>query len=63
MDKDFKDTVWRARKDAHLVHHHIADFIINADDREHPPKLARLVAKYRRMMDEAERMQPAAPAP
>lgn len=53
-DKDFAEELWRARKDAHLVHHRIADFVLHHDDRVHPSKLANLVKKYRKMMDEAD---------
>jgi hypothetical protein len=54
---EFKDILWKMRHDAHQVHHHIADFILNSDDRDHPPKLASLVKKYRKMMAEADKAQ------
>lgn len=55
--QDFKDTLWKARHDAHQVHHRIADFILHQDERDHPPKLASLVRKYRKMMDEAAALE------
>ena len=57
-DEGFKDMVWRARHDAHLVHHRIADFILHSDDREHLKKLASLVKKYRKMMADADALTP-----
>lgn len=51
------DDVWKMRKDAHQVHHQIANFILHKDQREHPPGLRNLVAKYRRMMEEADAME------
>lgn len=54
--KEFRDIVWQKRKDAHQVHHHIADFILHDDDREHPPALRRMVENYRAMMAEADEM-------
>lgn len=57
MDKSFKDTVWKKRHGAHQVHHRIADFILHQDERDHPPRLAALVRKYRKMMAEADGME------
>lgn len=54
---ELKETLWKARKDAHQVHHKIADFILHRDDRTHPPKLASLVNKYRKMMADADEIE------
>lgn len=51
--KEKKQKLWQMRHDAHQVHHHIADCVLDMEG-PWPPKLARLVEKYRAMMREAE---------
>lgn len=53
-DRSFGDTIWSARKDAHQLHHKIADFILHKDTREHPPGLRNLVARYQKLMADAD---------
>ena len=48
------DDIWQQQKEAHLIHHRIADFIIHHDDREQPPRLRTLLKKYRAMMAAAD---------